>query len=427
MKVNSFNSKVNLPKFCAKLGYTDYQYVRIPTFGWFAYNKDKSFVGNIFDLVSHKERDYLYALIAKEQPEYLDFELSYSDMSETKLRYNLLEIQLWNAAAAFARKELETYKLTYNGEKVLLKDVLDAHGLNGYAANMVGVVSSAVLEKFSMLPWPKKDIRGKLLLPSFCSPNQVCSLDYFAWDIPNTLYPLWLNDERGWYGSIGSGNALSEMKELATTPGFIWDYKADYWLGDKITTLSENLDVDMCLRIWMDSNFAIFNKSPLQQIVDSGKVDELKTHVAKLNFTQLQQLEEITGEKLLPYWKQAREHQIQIGDRVFLKRNNRYYVYKKGNLMEITNFAIEIERIFRKGDKFVRSGFLHYGTQSLPFEMEDKFFATPHMFNRGIREKFLSSGLGVPIVHPEFSQRALLIIESFNSGVVIEPEAPVNP
>lgn len=427
MRVNSFNSKLNLPKFAEKLGYEGYQFVRVPTFGWFAYNRDRSFIGNAFDLVSPRDRDNLYALIAKEKPEYLDFELSYSDLSETKLKYNLLEIQLWNAALNFARKEMQTYKMTYQGEKTLLKDVLAAHGLNGYIDNKVGVVSSAVLEKFNMLPWPKKDVRGKLLLPSYCSPNQACSLDYFSWDNPNALHPLWLNDERGWYGSIGSAKVLSDMKEFSTTSGFIWDYKADYWLGDTITKLSENLDVSDCIRIWIDAKHATFNKSPLTQIIDSGKASELKAHVGKLNFTQLEQVEQATGEKLLPYWKQAREQQIQIGDRVFLKRDNRYYVYKKGNLMEVTNFAVEITRITRSGKNFIRSGFLHYGNQSLPFEMDEKFFSTNHLFQKGIKDKFLMTGLGVPIIHPDFAGRALLIIESFNAGVKIELGAPSEP
>lgn len=419
MKVNSFNSKINLPKFCEKLGYEGYQFVRLPTFGWFAYNKDKSFVGSIFDLVSPTDRDYLYALIAKEKPEYLDFELAYSDLSETKLKYNLFEIQLWNAAIAFARREMETYKMSYNGEKCLLKDVLAAHGLNGYAANRVGVVSSAVLEKFSMLPWPKKDVRGKLLLPSFCTPTLACSLEYFAWDAPNTLYPLWLNDEKGWYGSLKSKHVINDIKELSTTEGFIWDYKADYWLENELVTLSDHLDVSDCLRIWTDSKFASFSKSPLQQIIDSGKVDELKTHVGKLNYTQLQKIEEATGQKLFPYWKQAREQQVQVGDRVFLKRDNRYYVYKKGNLMEITNFAVEIEKITKTDTGFVRSGYLHLGTQSVPFEMDEKYFITNHQFQKGIKDKFLKTGLGVPIIHPDFASRALLIVESFNSGVTI--------
>ena len=93
MNCNSFNSKVNLPKFCLKLGYSDYQFKKIPTFGWFAYNKDKTFIGNIFDLVSQKDKEYLYALISKDKPEYLDFDLAYSDMLEAKIKYNLLEIQ----------------------------------------------------------------------------------------------------------------------------------------------------------------------------------------------------------------------------------------------------------------------------------------------------------------------------------------------
>jgi hypothetical protein len=422
MKVNSFNSKVNLPKLCAKLGHTGYQFVRIPTFGWYAYNQDMSIVANAFDLVAPKERDQLYALISKDLPEYLDFDLAYSNLSETKLAYNLLEIQLWSGALALARKEMETYKMTVNGKKTLIKDALIESGMSALMANKVGVISTEVLKQFDMLPWPKRDIRGKILLPSYATPKHICSLEYFSLDQPNLMLPLWINDEKGWYGSIEAGHVVSEMKDLYTTPGITWDYKADFWFGNKIITLDDQLKVDDCLRIWTDATNTVFEKSPLKQIVASGKLDELKSYVGKLNYTQLQQIEAETGEKLANYWKRARELQIQIGDKTFLKRDNRYYVYKKGNLMEVTNFALEFDKIVKKDGVFVRVGYIHYGNQTIPCEIEERFFTSNHLFQRGISEKFISAGIGVPLIHPTFTNKALLIVNSFNPDVKIVVE-----
>jgi len=420
MKINSFNSKVNLPKFCAKLGYTDYQYIKLPTFGWYAYNRDRSFVGNIFDVVGQKDREYLYSIITKNKAEYLDFDLAFSDMAETQLKYNLLETQLWTAAFSFAKQEAQTHKMTYKGKKVLFSEILAAHGMSALLGNNVGIITQAVLEKFNMLPWPKKEIRGKVLIPSFCTPYHICSLEYGSWDKLNELYPLWLNDEKGWYGNIKHKQVISNIKELSTNPGNTWDAKADYWYGQDVVQLSDFLDVSDCIRIWTESNQTAFNKSPLQHIIDSGATVELKNHVAKLSFNQLQELESLTGEKLGQAWKKARETQVQIGSRIFVKRDNCYFVYKKGNLQQVTNFAIDIEKIVKTGTKFRRTGLIHFGNQTVPFEMDEKYFTTTYMFHRGIKDKFLNAGLGVPIIHPDFFNKALLIIDSFNAGTKIE-------
>lgn len=420
MNCNSFNSKVNLPKFCAKMGYTDYQFKKLPTFGWFAYNKDKSFVGNIFDLVSQKDKEYLYSLISKNKPEYLDFDLAYSDMTESKLKYNLLEIQLWTAAYAYSKKEMDHYKISYKGKRYLLKDVMIENGFGGIAVNNVGVITNAVIEKFKMLPWPKGHITGRLLVPTFCTPNHICSLEYCSWDEPVNMLPLFMNDEKGWYGNINHKYVVADIKELWTTPGFTWDYKADFWTPDSVVTLSEHLNVNGTIKIWTTAENTAFDRSPLEHIVDSNNLEELKHHIGQLSLKQIQEAEKITGEKLISYWQKARESQVQIGSRTFTRRDNRYWVYKKGRLEEVTNFAIEVHKIYKNGDKFYRRGNILYADQIVPFEMDEKFFTTNHLFHRGIKEKFLSAGIGVPIVHPDFFGKALLLIDSFNAGVEVE-------
>jgi hypothetical protein len=154
-----------------------------------------------------------------------------------------------------------------------------------------------------------------------------------------------------------------------------------------------------------------------------------------LSFEQLQKIEEITKEPLLKHWKLARESQVQIGDRVYIKRDNKYFVYnKKGQLAEIANFTIEIDKIIRKkSGKFYRKGTLNFGEKTVAFELDESYFTTNFKFQKAIKDKFLRSGLGIPIIHPDFFNKALLIIDSFNSGVQVEaeedlviPPAPAN-
>lgn len=419
MKVNDFNSKVNLPKFCAKLGYTDYQFLRLPTFGWFAYNKDRSFVGNIFDVIGVKDRENLYSLITKEKQDYLEFEMAYSEFAEKTLKNNLLEIQLWTAAFSFAKKELQTYQIVHKGKKEKLIDILKNSGFAPLVENNVGVITRNLMERFNMLPWPKKDLRGKLLIPTFHTPFHISSLEYCPWDDPSELYPLFINDEKGWYGSLKHKQVIGGFFDLWANAGNTWDYKCDYW-NNNVVTLSDTLDVADCMRIWTEAKHSTFDVSPLKKIIDAGKVDELQHYVAELTIDQLAEVEKVSGKKLTTYWKQAREHQVKIGSKLFVRRNNCYYVYKKGDLEQITNFAIDIEKIVKRGNEFYRVGMLHFGDKSSAFEMEEKYFNTNYLFQRGIKEKFLASGLGVPLIYPAFSNKALLLIDSFNSARPIE-------
>lgn len=422
MTVNLFNSTVNLPKFCNKLGYKDYQFVRIPTFGWYAYNTDKTFIGNIFDLVNDQDREHLYAVIAKDKPEYLDFDLAYSGLADSRLKYDLMEMKLWTAAYSMCQKAIETYKVSYQGKKTYMREILSSNGLNGAISNKIGVITGHVLETFKMLPWPKKEIRGKLIIPSFSTPYHIASLEYCSWDQPTELLPLYVNDEKGWYGNIRANKIVSDIKELFTTPGNTWDYKADYWY-DGTVNLSEFLDIPTCIKVWTDAQKTVFSCSPLDQIIATGNTGELKNYVGQLSYNQLEELEEKTGEKLKEHWRKARELQVKLGNQIFAKRENRYFVYKKGKLLEITNFAIDIDKIIKmKNGKFMRKGLLHFGNKSVPFELGEEYFTTNYKFQRGIKEKFLSAGLGVPIIHPEFFGKSLLLVDSFNSGAAIEME-----
>ena len=63
MLLNSFNSKINLPSVVSKLGAStsDYDFIRVPLFGWYARAKNSDFVGNIFDFFPIDEWPKLYS------------------------------------------------------------------------------------------------------------------------------------------------------------------------------------------------------------------------------------------------------------------------------------------------------------------------------------------------------------------------------
>lgn len=420
MTVNDFNTKVNLPRFCERQNITGYKFLKMPTFGWFAYKEDLTFVGNIFDVVGQKGWDTIYSQVTREMPEVLDFTLPYSELTERALRNNLLNIQLWTAAYVYAKKEFDSYKLSYKGK--LFKDVLLENGFSAVLVNNIGVVNRNVLERFNMLPWPKRELRSKLFIPSFHTPKHISSLECFSWDNPAEIFPCFINHEKGWYGNIKHGALLSNVSNLWTLEGCTWDYKCDFWTQDKVFTLTDSLEVSDCIRIWTEANSTTLNISPLEHIIDMGKAEDLKHQSGRLTLNQLEEVENKTGLKLTEFWRKARESQVKIGNLTFVRRDNSYYVYRKGDLEQITNFAVDIHRIIKRGTKFFRLGTFYLGESSVPFELEEDYFVSNRSLQQAIKEKFIESGLGIPIVFPAFINRLLLLIESFNANPIIDIE-----
>lgn len=404
------------------MGYSGYQFIKLPTFGWYAYNENKSFIGNIFNLVKAEEHSNLYDFVVKNKPGYLDFKIAYSEVSAQRLRNNLTQIQIWTACYVASKLEVDKHLVRYNGRRVLLKDVLNEHGMSNLLQNNVGLISSHICNTFSMLPWPK-DCVGKLLIPSFCTPQHICSLDLVHWTQLDKIQNIFTNDEKGWYGQVNH-RIVKDLKELSTTPGNTWDYKCDYWT-DKVVPISEHLETSEYIKIWTEAKNTHFSNSPLEYIVKARRTDELKNHVSSLSYQQIAEMEKITGESLKECWKKSRENEILLGTQTFIKRDNCYYIRnKRGVYIQVSNFTIDIEAIYKRGNKFFRKGHIYYRDAIMPFEMEQKFFNSHHMFKKGINHKFLETGLGVPIISPQFENTILQIVDSFNENIKISSEEP---
>lgn len=416
MKVNSLNSIVNLPKLCAGLKLTDYQFVKLPTFGWFCFNQDKSFVGNMFDIVPPDERGNLYRYIIKERPGWLDFHTTYSEATDQRLRTNLITYGMYQACYAMSKIEVERYEVKANGHKILLKDLMAENGLPYLFNGGVGVVTPLLRDRWAMLPWPKNAI-GKLMVPSFCTPRHICSLDLVNWQTFERSATLYVNDERGWIGKLGT-QIVRDLKEVGTSGGNTWDYKCDFW-NDKIINISDLLPLTDYIKIWMEAKETLFSKSPLDCIVESGNVHELQNHISSLSYKQVEELEKATGQELSGYWKRAREHTIQLGSLTYVKRDNCYYVQKRGSLLQVSNFTLDIDEIVKIGTDFVRKGHIYFRDQITPVEIHSNMFDSHYKFKQGINKKFLECGIGVPIISPQFEHMILQIINSFNENAKV--------
>lgn len=425
MKINNFNNRINLPRFCEKMGYEGLEFQRVPTFGWYAYKPDYSFVGNIFDLTQRKEQEKLFEVITTNHKDCLEYQVAYSPVSAGRLNSHLLTIQLWSAAYSMAKKELETATVSHMGRTVSMKSLLIESGYASLTDNHAGIITEKVLDTFNMLPWPKRKLVNKLLIPTFNTPKHLCSLELADWLKPSELTPVMLNDEKGWYGNINKLRIVGSLQELLSVGGITWDIKADLWTRPEPYELSETLSTNQLLTIWTEANRTTFNVSPLEMIVNTNRVHELKNLINKLSFWQMQEASKIIEEDLTELWYKSRDEQIQVANQTYTKRDNKYFVYKNGTIHNVTNFVIDIEKIVKYGDEFKRHGIIHYEGQTLPFELEEKFFDSSHMLIKGIKKLFLEGGLGIPIIQPDFVGKILTIVDSFNVDAKIENESRV--
>lgn len=420
MNVNEFCTKVNLPKFCARLGLEGYSFVKLPTFGWYAHNSDMTHIANIFDLVKHEERIKLYELVTKDRREYLDFEINYSVFTEAKFINTYTTFALWQVAFNFACTEFESYKVTYQGKKVLLKTVLEENGFGWITKHKVGVITNNLKRKFDMLKEfniDNKNDLGMLLIPTYYTPKHIATIEACDWRDPTKLYPIYNDNEKGWYGNIAAENIVSLPVDLWTGDGFTWDYKCDYWTNGKIKKIGAGMYVDTLVNIWVESANTAFDKAPLDAIIEQGKVEQLKDYVSKLNITKIEEVEEKTGVKLTDCWKKARESQLKLGKNTYVRRESAYYQRdnRSGELIPLTNFAVDVTKIIKRGDKFFRHATIHIGRRSVDVELNDTCFHNFPRFAKALREAALQAGLGITVWYTTQGQQTLNAIESFNS------------
>lgn len=423
MQQYEFNSKVNLPKLFAGLGITGYSFVKTPTFGWWAYTADKQQAVNVFDLFSLDESAKLYRTITLEKSEYLDFKVRFSDMSENKLAGDLTRIAGWTSVWKIARDQAQHGKMTYNREQIrlttLAADLGYAHLIE---SGQVGLINDKVLDRFRWLKIPE-EAKNKILIPSFCAPGHLCSLGYAAIGNLDNIHPLWKEREHGWMGKLGN-TIEPDFKSVATTGGFTWDYKADFWLDSVITDVSHNLPPEKLLKIWCEAKNAQFLVSPLDHLKTYHKIAEVKHHIKDLTYSQVKELETTFNGELISTWKNLREQQITIGKLTFVKKHNQYFMIRQGSTTQFSNFTMEISHIEKDGNDFYRVGHIYCRDHIIPFKLKAEAFISHKAFMKALSTVMFESGCGIPIVATNHQGYLLDVINVFNEDASVTVKPP---
>jgi hypothetical protein len=151
--------------------------------------------------------------------------------------------------------------------------------------------------------------------------------------------------------------------------------------------------------------------------------DELKNHVPMLNYTQVQELEKKSGQKLVDFWMKSREQQFTVQNKTYVKRDKAYFLIKKNEEEQLSNFTMDIQQIRKKNeDDFIWCGMVYFEEHAVPFELEDKYFTSCFLFVKGIRKMFLNLGIGIPFINEKYVKQLLTMIQLTCHNVKIVAE-----
>jgi hypothetical protein len=398
---------------------SEYAFVRVPLFGWYAKSKTTDFIGNIFDFFPIKDWPKLYGIICRDFSDCFDFNLPYSEYAEKQLFRNQARIMQFQSAWLLSVQEAQGARVRHHEGMAYIKDILNELGMPALLYNKFGYLSEKVIRAFPGLELENKyKYRKNLVVPSFCSPKHICSLEVARIADINQRENVFLNGEYGWYGCHGV-EIVRDMNELKIKQGNTWNYKNDYWNSSPVQ-LSEMLTTEQLIKIWSESKHSNFTEDVKELMLGKQGHDDLKNHVAMLDYSQVQELEKNSGQPLVACWMKSREQQFNVHGKTYVKRDKAYFIIKRNEEEMLTNFTLDITEIRKKNeDEFVWCGMVYFEDSAVPFELEDKYLTSCFLFTKGIRKMFLTLGLGIPFINEKYVRQLLTMIQLTAHGVKI--------
>lgn len=433
MTVPEFISKVNLPSFCYQLGVaTGLTFKKIPKFGWLAVHHDKERALTIFDFFPRKtavEDAYRYVTI--DHPNLLEAKMWFSETSLTKLRNHYNK---WTAIEELHRSAIQevrnnvVFRPEGGTDRVRFQKWAETNGYTEFFNRaQVGVITERVLaladqtgasDELDLGP----ELKNSLIVPSFCAPGRPSTVEVLQ---PTSYHTteIFRMVERGWYGKLGI-RIHQKLADLTTSPGCTWDPKVPYWTNESVT-LGDTLLPASCIEIWSSPEPLLCTPSPLEIIKSANQLDKLVNLTGNLTLSQVEELEKQTGEQLQKLWRANRSTAVEVCGTEFLTVGDRYYISRHRQAIEYTNFTMKLTKIVRGVRGYTQHGFIYHNGVELPFEMDRHYFDSFNLLLKGLTKVFLESGLGVPMVAPNFKHYLTNVIHAFNPDIAIESAQPV--
>ena len=426
MTINDFNSKVDFPGYCAGHRIEGFNFLKLPKFGWFAYNKDKSEIISFTDLLLREAGNDLDELsksvkhFIKEKRTYHETPITFSDRVFNKIIKSIHEYRFWKLFHKACVEELHNGQLHIKGKYIKPITYFEEMGQELILSTRIGLISEKLLETFPSSQ-VSKIAKNKIMIPSWCTPQHVASIEVCSIDELHDRTTIFTQGDKGWYGKLEL-QVVPSFEALATTPGFTWDKKADVWLETPVDLIT-NLSTAQCLKIWQEAKYAKFLTSPLDLITLQNNLEDLKANLKKLTFEQIRNLETELGISLMPTWRVQNYSEVTLSGLTFIQQGSQYFVERaNGQLEEMTNFTITVDKVIKKKNAYLFAGTVNHGETSLAFEWSHEVFMSAHSFMKKIREFFFENRLGIPIATVHYLGYLMEIITRFNRDAIVDED-----
>jgi nucleotide sugar dehydrogenase len=75
---------------------------------------------------------------------------------------------------------------------------------------------------------------------------------------------------------------------------------------------------EQLIKLWSEASYTKFTENIMDIIMGKQGTEDLRNHVAMLNYTQVQELEKNSEQSLLPFWMKSREQQFNVQGKTFI-------------------------------------------------------------------------------------------------------------
>lgn len=421
MKINDFNAKIDLPRICAdnpELKARNYGFTKVPGFGYFAHNSQEIMAG--YDLFPEPGKKSLFHRFARDK-KYLLFSVAYSQTAADNYDDNLLNYRYWQDLHRSAIKEMDAGMININKVISPIREIIEKKLYRHIWTTGCGFLGADTQDKFPK-PFLNFNLANRLVIPHYCAPGHICSLDYVYIHKLNEPRKLWPGFEPGWTGTLSEPRVVENFETACLMGGFTWDSKVPYWNTQELS-LDPELTVPTLVYIIDTCRNTKFTVSPMRRLATHKEVINQRHYFNHFTVDQIKELETLGGISLLDAWKLDGAIELQLGPHRFKQENDCWYIHRKNRWDLLCNFVIKADKLLVKGpkaeDKFLVGHVRHKGSV-YPFELPAIGFETDWRLRSSMRAYFMDHGIEMPEIPAIHPFKLLAAFETFNKQVPVE-------
>lgn len=347
MILNLYQSAIPLAGVLAPSVGRKTESVLVPSFGWFITFQDTRVTSNLGDMLelgkaSASLRRLLHQHATKrQQTRFSRLAVAPENAARELMLRRGMELLHQEAHRAFNEDPVPNDPTGRSWRTRFLQE-----GRRQVDQLQLGWISPAVHRQFTPVLRLSPEVRDQLLLPSWCAPQHLCSLETFEPGRMTERKTLYLDYEAGWYGRAEE-EIHERLEDLLDQPGCTWDHKLEFWAPYRQPlTLSDRVSTRMLLRILLEGPSWIVRTPVLDLLRD--RRDELEGLVGFLFPGEAAALDRLLETRLLPQLEALPPTYHPYGVQQVVADHRTHYRLARGSIDEaarlkyqpITNFTM---------------------------------------------------------------------------------------